>query len=61
MFNKISNTACMLNRLFQGIIFIFFVGVEFLRHAQTTFTENAATYGPNLNRNEDGGLAWCQL
>lgn len=29
--------------------------------AQTTFTESAATYGLNLNRNKDGGHAWADF
>ena len=29
--------------------------------SQTTFTENAAAYGLNLNRNKDGGHAWSDF
>ncbi len=51
----------MLPRLCLGLIFGFTMMYTSLSNAQTTFTESAAAYGLNLNRNKDGGHAWADF
>ncbi|MEL6918001.1 MAG: VCBS repeat-containing protein [Bacteroidota bacterium] len=48
------------NKIGKTLLYVCLLGTLILQ-AQTTFTENATSYGLNLNQGKDGGHAWSDF